>query len=138
MKSESPTRGNAPVDYLNFVYFVLFWEGVGNLFPWNAFITASKYFAERFCGTSFEAGFENYFSITFCCSQTIGLAISILYQDKISMYHKIVYPLLCYSLIFAVTTALVTVEVISPTLLFYLTLFSGEISPFSCPLKRKS
>ena len=117
-----------PIDYYYIVYFILFWEGVGNLFPWNAFITASSYFAERFCGTYFEGEFENYFSITFTVSQTIGLALSIIYQDRITMRNKIVWPLLCYAVIFGVTTILVCIENIDASLLFYLTL----ISAFMC------
>jgi len=35
-------------------------QGIGMLFPWNAFITEENYFHFRFCGTSFEANFENW------------------------------------------------------------------------------
>lgn len=114
-----------PTDYYYFVYFVLFWLGVGNLFPWNAFITASAYYANRFCGTSFESEFENFFSITFTVSQTIGLALSIVYQDSISLRNKIIWPLLCYACIFAVTTILVIIQDIQHTLLFIVTLLSA-------------
>ena len=103
----------------------MLYEGVGNLFPWNAFITASSYYAQRFCGTAFETTFENYFSITYTLSQTIGLALSIVYQERFTLQQRIVIPLLLYSLVFAVTTCLVAVENIDPSLLFGLTLISA-------------
>lgn len=116
---------NIPVDVGYMVYMIMFYEGVGNLFPWNAFITASNYYGTRFCGTSFETNFENFFSITYTLSQTVGLILSVIYQNKLSLRNKIIWPLLCYSLVFAVNTALVTVEDIDPTLLFWLTLISA-------------
>ena len=113
-----------PVDIGYMVYIIMFYEGVGNLFPWNAFITASNYYGARFCGTSIETTFENFFSITYTLSQTIGLALSIVYQKKLSLRSKIIYPLMCYSAVFLVNTILVTVQDIDPTLLFWLTLIS--------------
>ena len=93
-----------PTDYRHIAYFIMFYLGVGNLFPWNAFITASTYYAERFCGTSFEDTFENYFSLTYTLSQTIGLALAILFQDRLTLKQKISYPLMLYAVIFGVTT----------------------------------
>eukprot|EP01038_Epipyxis_sp_PR26KG_P014708 gene14708-19768_t len=102
----------------------MFYEGVGNLFPWNAFITASSYYSNRFCQTPFETNFENYFSLSFTISQTIGLGLSVLFGHMIPLKAKIIYPLLCYSFIFIMTTIFVGVEQINPNLLFYLTLIS--------------
>jgi hypothetical protein len=116
--------GHIPTDYGFLAYMIMFFEGVGNLFPWNAFITASTYYSARFCGTNFEENFENYFSITFTSSQTIGLAISIMYQNHLTLQQKIVWPLLCYSVIFALTTVLVTQVDVDPDLLFWVTLLS--------------
>jgi equilibrative nucleoside transporter 1/2/3 len=116
---------DVPVDVGYMVYAIMFYEGVGNLFPWNAFITASNYYGQRFCGTSFEGNFENFFSITYTLSQTIGLALSVVYQNKLSLRSKIVYPLTCWSLVFLFTTVLVTIDDIDPTLLFWLTLISA-------------
>lgn len=119
---------SAPVDYHQVAYFIMFYLGVGNLFPWNAFITASTYYAERFCGTSFEDTFENYFSLTYTLSQTIGLALAILFQDRLTLKQKISYPLLLYAVIFGVTTMLVGIVDIDPNVLFYITLFSAFLS----------
>jgi hypothetical protein len=32
-------------------YVIFFILGIGNLLPWNAFITAAGYFHQRFCNT---------------------------------------------------------------------------------------
>ncbi|RYY89096.1 hypothetical protein EON63_01385 [archaeon] len=117
-----------PVDVGSFAYLIMFYEGVGNLFPWNAFITASGYYAARFCGTSFEDSFENYFSITYTLSQTIGLVLAVLYAENFSLNQKITLPLLAYSVIFGITTLLVGIQDIDPTLLFFVTLLSAFCS----------
>jgi equilibrative nucleoside transporter 1/2/3 len=114
-----------PIDPKNLAYIIMFYEGVGNLFPWNAFITASSYYANRFCGTAFETTFENYFSITYTLSQTIGLAFSILYADRFTLKQRIVIPLLLWAAIFAATSGLVGVTAIDPNLLFGLTIISA-------------
>jgi equilibrative nucleoside transporter 1/2/3 len=119
-----------PIDPQNIAYLIMLYEGIGNLFPWNAFITASGYYAERFCGTSMETTFENYFSITYTLSQTIGLALSLVFQDRFTLQQRIVYPLILWSMIFAVTTGLTLAVDIDPSLLFGVTL----ISAFLCGL----
>lgn len=113
--------GLEPEDKGNVAWFIMFFLGVGNLFPWNAFITASGYYANRFCGTQFEENFENYFSFMFTACQTIGLALSVVIQDKLTFQQKIAYPLILYSFIFLLTTALVGVTDIDGNVLFYVT-----------------
>lgn len=54
-------------------------QGVGQLFPWNAFITAGPYFAQRFCGTAHAEDFENYFSLTFMLTNLVGQALCVRY-----------------------------------------------------------
>lgn len=119
----SPVEAPADVGYV--AYIVMFYLGVGGLFPWNAFITASNYYFERFCGTIFESDFESFFSFTYTFSQVIGLALAVRYQNNISLKNKIVWPLICYSGIFLINTILVTISDIDPTLLFWLTLLSS-------------
>lgn len=113
--------------YLAYVIFL--YQGVGNLFPWNAFINAGSYFGERFCGTSFQNNFENYFSLMYSTSQVIGLAISVKYGNRLSLWTKIGIPLSWYSVIFLITTILVTVNMGGRSL-FWVTL----ISTFICGL----
>lgn len=118
---ERKSISSNPVDHKNLAYLIMFYEGVGNLFPWNAFITAAAYFAARFCGTSFQSNFENYFSFAYTFSSTIGLALSIKFQNSMSLRTKVVWPLLLYSISFATSTAFVAINV-DPTLLFWVTL----------------
>lgn len=118
------TFGNKQI-YLT--YFIFLYEGVGNLFPWNAFINAGSYFGERFCGTSFQNNFENYFSLMYSASQVVGLAISVKYGNRLSLWTKIGVPLIWYSIIFLITTILVTIS-IGGTSLFWITLISTFIS----------
>jgi equilibrative nucleoside transporter 1/2/3 len=113
--------GEEPKDTGNVAWLIMFFLGVGNLFPWNAFITASGYYANRFCGTSFEDNFENYFSFMFTACQTAGLALSVVYQDKFTFQQKIAYPLMLYSVVFLLTTALVGVTDMDGNALFYVT-----------------
>jgi len=106
-------------------YYIMFWEGLGNLFPWNAFITAAGYYAVRFCGTSFADNFENYFSISFMVAQTIGLALAVKYGSMFSLKTRIVYPLIGYCIIFLFTTLFVVLKDMNSNLLFYVTLLSA-------------
>ena len=46
---------------------------VGNLLPWNAFVTAQPYYQARFCNTQFSDSFENFFAAFFTASQPVGL-----------------------------------------------------------------
>jgi equilibrative nucleoside transporter 1/2/3 len=110
-----------PIDAGSFAYAIMFYQGIGQLFPWNAFITASNYFGERFCTTPFAFDFENYLSISFTASQTIGLAMTILYGARLSYHDKIVYPLVIYSMLFGLTTALVLFANINGNILFWVT-----------------
>ncbi len=122
------TTMEVPEDSGKIAYYIMFYLGVGNLFPWNAFITASTYYAMRFCGTAIEDSFENYFSITYTLSQTIGLGLAIMYQDRLSLKQKISNPLMLYSVIFGVTSALVLITSMDPYILFVLTLVSAFLS----------
>ncbi len=123
LESQPSNQASRPEvkDSGNFAYAIMFYQGVGQLFPWNAFITASAYFGQRLCVTNFKDDFENYLSISFTASQTIGLAVTILYGGRMSYHDKIVYPLYIYCSLFALTTILVLTD-IDPNLLFWITL----------------
>ena len=114
-------RAFIPSDTGSFAYMIMMYQGLANLFPWNAFITAAVYFGTRFCQTPYANSFESYFSFCGTAFQTIGLALSIVYQERFSLHSRIVYPLMLYSLIFSVTTMLVLVPNFNGVPLFWIT-----------------
>lgn len=44
---DNSNESSAPVDKYNFVYWIMFLQGIGCLFPWNAFISAPDYFVSQ-------------------------------------------------------------------------------------------
>lgn len=117
-----------PQDTGNFAYMIVTFQGLANLFPWNAFITASGYFSTRFCGTPYDTSFEAYFSFAATAFQTVGLALSVVYQERFSLHSRIIYPLLMYGVIFAVTTLLVLAKKFDGDPLFWTTIVSVTLS----------
>lgn len=124
ISSESHLEGQ----WLAFVIFFVL--GVGNLLPWNAFITASNYYQARFCGTSFEKSFESFFSMFYTISQPLGLIATIIFKKRVTTKSLVLYPLLIYTGIFVLTTVLVLISSVPATGLFAITLFST----FACGL----
>ena len=101
-EQDASPPADKPVDKYNFVYVILFIQGIGmvlshfgfacfsalcrispsrlhavtrcsvlscgvvlQLFPWNVFITADSYYRLRFCHSSYESNFQNFFGIAF-------------------------------------------------------------------------
>jgi equilibrative nucleoside transporter 1/2/3 len=109
---------------------IFLYQGVGNLFPWNAFINAGAYFGARFCPTPFVDSFENYFSFGFTASQTLGLMLSIKYGKHLSLRSKIAVPLLLQTVLL-LATSLFVVSDLDSTLLFWLTLLTTLLLGFA-------
>ena len=129
IENSAPTsETEVPEDTRNLAYMIIFFLGLGNLFPWNAFITGSSFYSMRFCGTSIESSYETYFSFTYTLSQTLGLGLAILYQDRLTLNQKVSKPLLLYSGIFGITTIFVLITSMDPFVLFGLTLLSAFLS----------
>lgn len=94
------------------VYSLMFLEGIGSLFPWNAFITVTQYFANRLEGSPFEDNFINYFTFSFQLVNIIFLLLEMRYKQRISIHTRIIVPLVCQFVIFAVMLALTKVHVV--------------------------
>lgn len=52
-------------------------QGIGQLFPFNAFINAEDYFRRRFCGSSFETSFENCFLLGYNIVAILALLLAL-------------------------------------------------------------
>jgi len=119
--SNGPERPDPSTSGEHLVYPIFFMMGLGTLFPWNAFITATSYFSSRFCGTSRQEDYLAFFSVVFNITEVTALACCVKYSWK-----QVVTPLAIYSLVFFATAILVLLDDdhVSAHFLFYYTLFS--------------
>lgn len=120
IKEKLKVRDKEGLMWSSFAYSIFLYLGMGTMYPWNVFINAGNYWEARFCGTIFQATFENYFSITSTISQIIGLILSIFYQDRLSINYKIAFPYILYAIIFLFSALLVLTD-IDHNLLFFIT-----------------
>jgi equilibrative nucleoside transporter 1/2/3 len=111
------SNGGIPPHSSTILYIIFFLLGMGTLFPWNAFITATTYFNARFCNTARAHDYLSFFGVTFNIFEVVSLAYCVKYNQS-----RVVGPLLVYTLVFVVTAALV--PVISVPWLFSFTLAS--------------
>lgn len=105
-------------------YFILLALGIGNLLPFNAFIASAAYYKVKFCSTEFHSSFENFFAITYTVAQPIGLFLTLMLENRISVRSLVLYPLLVYAFIFALNSIFIAVNSIPAANLFALTLMS--------------
>ncbi|KAJ1396195.1 hypothetical protein B484DRAFT_438894, partial [Ochromonadaceae sp. CCMP2298] len=129
MSPDKQARSRIPDTGL--AYCIMFYLGVGSLFPWNALINASTYYSQRFCGTQYQSTFENYFSTAFTTSQASGLLLSALGQNM-PISDRIIWPLLAYSVIFGANTLLVVLEGVDYSALCYFSIATAVL--LSCVL----
>lgn len=105
---------------------------MGNLLPWNAFITAASYFESRFCNTDHRDDFENIFAFTTTCAQAISLLFVVKYQRLFSISKLVLYPLGLITTCFVLTTIFVTIRSMSGNELFgtqvFLVLVTGLLT----------
>ena len=107
---------------------------MGNLFPWNTFITAATYYAFRFCGTNYEDHFENFFSVAFMLFNIFGLVVAVVYKDFFSLKFRVAGMIAVSLVVFSLTTLFVGLD-IDKDLLFYLTLFSCAVAGFATAIE---
>jgi equilibrative nucleoside transporter 1/2/3 len=112
-------KHDAPEDKHNMAYYIFFLLGIGSLLPWNAFITASAYYRNRFCGTDYVLNFEAWFSVAYSLSSEVSLVFVVLYR-----YTAVLYPLYIFATIFVFTSVLVLFPNINGNDFFYITITS--------------
>jgi equilibrative nucleoside transporter 1/2/3 len=112
-------KHDAPEDKHNMAYYIFFLLGIGSLLPWNAFITASAYYRNRFCGTDYVLNFEAWFSVAYSLSSEVSLVFVVLYRRT-----AVLYPLYIFATIFVFTTVLVLFPNIHGNDFFYITITS--------------
>ncbi|KAL1504091.1 hypothetical protein AB1Y20_010501 [Prymnesium parvum] len=100
------TSALPPADHCYFVWFIMYLQGVGALFPWNAFITPVDYFQLRFEGSSFKSSFESIFTTTFTLMGILTIIALQWAQEYVSVSTRIKGSLVLLLLIFAVVTLL--------------------------------
>lgn len=107
-----------------FAYLCFFVLGLGNMFPWYAFVTAAPYYEGQFCNTMIERSFLSFFSMTYSASQPLALLVNICYVKRFSIQTLVRYPLLVFTIVFFITTILVLLPSVPALALFALTLVS--------------
>jgi equilibrative nucleoside transporter 1/2/3 len=58
-------------------YWLFVLQGVGQLVPWNAIITASSYYSRRLCSTAFASNFESTFGFVYSAFGVLGLVLTL-------------------------------------------------------------
>ena len=81
MSPKSLQMTSPPPHSTSALYIIFFMLGVGTLFPWNAFITATTYFAARFCGTARSHDYLSFFGVTFNVFEVSALAYCVRYNQ---------------------------------------------------------
>lgn len=94
------------MDYLNLGYIIMYLQGVGSLFAWNAFITPVDYYKLRFTNASFETAFESMFTTSFTAFGLITIIALQWFQSYFSLQKRIVGSLSILCAVFAVITVL--------------------------------
>ncbi|KAI9306145.1 nucleoside transporter-domain-containing protein [Cunninghamella echinulata] len=84
------------------------------LLPWNVFITASEYFANRFSGSIYEETFQSYFSTYFTITNMLCF-LYILWRQSKSTSSKgtidVLYPVLLNTIIFGIMSMTVEFDI---------------------------
>mmetsp|Transcript_86418 Transcript_86418/g.137189 ORF Transcript_86418/g.137189 Transcript_86418/m.137189 type:complete len:299 (+) Transcript_86418:28-924(+) len=109
-----------PRDSFCVVYLIMLIQGVGTLLPWNMFITAHAYFAQKLKGSAWAHDFENYFSVAAMAPNLIMFLINTLFKHKVSLQVRMLTSVCIMTLCFVLTTALVVVDTSNWTNQFFM------------------
>eukprot|EP00056_Hartaetosiga_gracilis_P019825 m.16163 g.16163 ORF g.16163 m.16163 type:complete len:490 (-) comp7962_c0_seq1:150-1619(-) len=97
-------------DFSWLLYALVYVEGVGTLFPWNAFITVTSYFSNKLSNSSFSGNFENYFSFCFQFFNIAFLIVDVYHGAKIPTKYRVGIPLFAQLIIFGLMAAFVKID----------------------------
>jgi solute carrier family 29 (equilibrative nucleoside transporter), member 1/2/3 len=122
------SSSSVPVDAWHAAWLIFFLQGIGQLFPWNAFISASAYFSTRFCGTRYESSFENWFGLGYNIAAVLGLLLALRYQGCVAQRFQIQSGLAAAFAVFLTCALLVGNTSISGNALFGITISLISIS----------
>ena len=84
----------------------MYLQGIGVLFPWNAFITCTNYYNLRFAGTSVATSYESIFTTSFTLVGLVPIVALQWAQECVSIRSRVVGGLLTQTLVFTVASAL--------------------------------
>jgi solute carrier family 29 (equilibrative nucleoside transporter), member 1/2/3 len=122
------SSSSAPGDTWHAAWLIFFLQGIGQLFPWNAFISASAYFSTRFCGTRYASSFENWFGLGYNIAAVLGLLLALRCQGCVSQRRQIQSGLAAAFAVFLACALLVGNTSISGNALFSVTMSLISIS----------
>ncbi|KAL4641289.1 equilibrative nucleoside transporter 3 [Arapaima gigas] len=126
LAGDHPTRPlvvcHSPEDTYNLVYIIFFLLGIGSLLPWNFFTTAKHYWMYKLGngsnpedngGSRSELSdyFESYLAIASTVPAVLCLVLNYLLVNRLSPSTRILSSLAVMLAVFALTTALVKVDV---------------------------
>ncbi|KAF0686211.1 Aste57867_21997 [Aphanomyces stellatus] len=119
-------RARPPVDTCHVAYLILFVQGVGALLPWNVFITAASYFADRLKDTPVHDSFLNWFSLAFTLATLVVVALNaaVLRPYLPSPQRKVVVSLIGIAVVLVLTAALVKAPSVVGTRFFAISILS--------------
>jgi len=118
-------------DFSFFIYIIMLVQGVGTLFPWNCFISASVYYNLRLCGSPYEASFMNVLSFTFNGTGLMVLLLLLRIGQKYSQQKIIIVSISANILVFAFMLAMVLITDMSVSTFYGLTICGVLLSAAS-------
>ncbi|KAG2183405.1 hypothetical protein INT43_006411 [Umbelopsis isabellina] len=114
--------GIPPEDPYNLVYWIFVLQGAAMLLPWNVFITASTFFANRFAQTPYAETFQNYFSTYFTASSLLTFAYALWSQKKANANTRVVCALFINTIAFCAIMVTVPISSFVQYSYFYFTM----------------
>ena len=128
MASNHAATKGPPKDSYSLVYQSFFMLGIGTLFPWNSFITATSYYMKRFCGSPHELTFESDIGIAYMVANLVVLCVVVRYQNLFSRRLRVLGSFVVWFVLFGITTLLVLFEDVSAGVVYWVTVLSCILS----------